>query len=134
MASLFFLGLLLLLAVYLLVNLRHERLGRLQLSRRKRIAGFSALTVLYLATLYGWLFWQTFYDLRAGAGRLELTLLMPERRLAWQLEEIESIRRIPGSRAGFSRLQVETRDGRRFRSPDRRAAEIEAALARLPQP
>lgn len=134
MASLFFLGLLLLLAVFLLVNLRHERLGRLELSRPVRIVGFSVLTVLYLATLYGWLFWQTFYDLRAGAGRLELTLLMPERRLALPLEEVESIRRIPGSRAGFSRLMVETRDGRRYRSPDRRRAEIEEALARLTGP
>ena len=134
MASLFFLGLLLVLAVFLLVNLRHERLGRFQLSRPVRIVGFSVLTVLYLATLYGWLFWQTFYDLRAGAGRLELTLLMPERRLALPLEEVESMRRIAGSRAGFSRLLVETRDGRRYRSPDRRSAEIEAALARLTGP
>lgn len=134
MASLFFLGLLLVLAVFLLVNLRHERLGRFELSRPVRITGFSILAVIYLATLYGWLFWQTFYDLRAGAGRLELTLLMPERRIAFPLEEVKSIRRIPGPRAGFSRLLVETRDGRRYRSPDRRRGEIEAALARLPQP
>ena len=134
MASLFFLGLLLVLAVLLLVNLRHERLGRLQLSRPVRIAGFSVLASIYVATLYGWLFWQTFYDLRAGSGRLELTLLMPERRIALPLEEVRAIRRIPGSRAGFSRLVVETRDGHRYRSPDRRGPEIEAALARLPQP
>jgi hypothetical protein len=129
-ASAFFLGLFLILAILFLVNLRHERLGRFGLSRQVRIVGFSTLAALYLVTLYGWLFWRTFYDLRVapGASRLELTVLMPERRLAWPLEQIESIRKVPGSRAGFARLMIETRDGCRYRSPDRAAVEIAEAL------
>jgi hypothetical protein len=132
-ACAFFLGLLLLFAVAFLVNLRHERLGRFELSRRTRILGFLTTAALYAAVIYGWLFWRTFYELRIepAADRLEMTVLMPERRLEWPLARIASIQEVSGSRAGFARLQVETRDGRRYVSPNRRTAEISAIYERL---
>jgi hypothetical protein len=132
-ACAFFLGLLLVLGVVFLVNLRRERLGRFGLTRRTRVTGFVLVAVLYVAAIYGWLFWRTFYELRIdpAAGRLELTVLLPERTLEWPLAEIAGLRPVPGSRAGFARLVVETRDGRRFRSPDRRSAEIAEIHRRL---
>lgn len=131
MATAFFLGLLLILFVLFLFNLRRQQLGYFGLSRRVRIIGFSTVSVLYLSTLYGWLYWRTFYEVRITpeSDQVELTLLMPERRLT--LEEVESIRKVPGSRAGFARLFIETRDGRRYRSPDRAAWEVEEALKTL---
>lgn len=128
-----FLGFFLLLAAVLLVNLRHERLGRFALSRRTRIVGFSLITVAYVAVLYGWLFWRTFYEVRVdpGAGRLELTVLLPERQLDWPLEQIAAVRQMPGNRPGLARLAVETDDGRRYVSPERPASEIAAVLRQL---
>lgn len=130
----FFLGLLLALAVLLLVNLRREQLGRLRLSRRVRVAGFAVLAFAYLATLYYWLFWRTFYELRISPQdeRVELTVLMPERTIGLGFDRIAAIHEVPGSRAGFARLVVETRDGRRYRSPDRASSEISRLHARLP--
>jgi hypothetical protein len=129
----YFLGVFLILAVIFVINLRHERLGRFELSRRTRIVGFSALSLAYVAVLYGWLYWRTFYEVRVdpGAGLLELRVLMPERRLRWPLERITSIRQAPGNQPGRARLIVETDDGRRYKSPDRRTAEITAALRQL---
>ena len=129
----FFLGIFLVLAAIFLVNLRRERLGRFGLSRQVRIVGFAILAVAYAAVLYGWLFWRTFYELRVepSARRMELTVLIPERQLSWPLDRIASVRQVAGSRAGFARLLVETRDGRSYRSPDRRTSEIAATLRKL---
>lgn len=133
-AAAFFLGLLLVLLVVMAVNLRRDRLGPLRLSRRVRVVGFSVLALAYLATLYHWLFWRTFYELRVSpdAERVELTVLVPERTIGLGIDRIAAIRRAPGARPGFARLVVETRDGRRFRSPDRAAAEIRRLHASLP--
>ena len=132
----YFLGILLILGVVLLAGLRRERLGRFGLSRRTRITGFAVVAVLYVGAIYGWLWWRTFYGLRIdpAAGRLELTVLMPERTLAWPLAEITAIRAASGSKAGMARLEVETRDGRTYHSPDLRSAEIaeiDRQIARL---
>lgn len=129
----YFLGFFLLLAAILLVNLRSERLGRFELSRRTRIVGFSVLAAAYVAVLYGWLFWRTFYAVRVDrdAGRVELTVLVPERRLDWPLDRIAAVHQVPGNRPGLARLAVDTDDGRRYVSPERPASEIAAALRQL---
>lgn len=132
----FFLGLLALLAVVWAVNLRQEELGPLRLSRRTRLVGFATLAALYVATIYGWLFWRTFYRLEVPAAGdiVALTVLMPERELRFGRDDLTAVRRVAGSRAGFARLVVETRDGRRYRSPDRNTREIAAQFDRLRAP
>lgn len=134
MAAAFFLGLLLALSVALAINLRRERIGPLRLSRRVRVVGFGVLAFAYCATLYYWLFWRTFYELRVSPERerVELTVRVPERTISLGFDRIAAIRRAPGSRPGFARLVVETRDGCRYRSPDRSVSEIRRLHESLP--
>lgn len=119
--------------VILVINLRHERLGPLRLSRRMRLATFSALLLAYLATLYGWLFWRTFYDLSLVAAKrhLKLTLLLPKRTLVLSSADIESVRQEPGPKGLGGRLFIATRGGPTYRSPVLARHESAAILGEL---
>ena len=119
--------------VILLVQLRRGRPGLLGLRGRGRVAAFAVLVALYCATLYGWLFWRTFYDLAvAGAPqRFELTLLLPERTLTLPAADVVAVRQEPGPKGLGRRLLIETRDGTTYRSPVRSRREIAEILARL---
>jgi hypothetical protein len=119
--------------VILLVQMRRGRPGRFRLSGWGRIAVFSALVAAYLATLYGWLFWGTFYDLAVAEGprRFELTFLLPERTLSLPATDVLAVRQEPGPKGLGRRLLIETRDGTTYRSPVRSRQEIADVLARL---
>lgn len=119
--------------VILLVQVRRGRPGLLGLKGRGRVAVFSALVALYLATLYGWLFWRTFYDLAITEAprRFELTFLLPERTLSLPVSDIVAVRQEPGPKGLGRRLLIETRDGTTYRSPVRSSREIADILAQL---
>ena len=119
--------------VILLVQLRRGRPGHFGLRGRRRVAVFAVLVALYFATLYGWLFWRTFYDLAvAGAPRrFELTFLLPERTLSLPIADVAAIRQEPGPKGLGRRLLIETRDGTTYRSPVRSRQEIADVLAAL---
>jgi hypothetical protein len=118
---------LLLLTAVFLVHLRRRRNAR-----RAKVAGFVAFAALYVSVLYGWLFWRTFFELRADAtrGTLELVMRAPERRVTWPLAEIASISAMPTYKLGYH-LVVETADGRLYESPRLDVDEVTTALDAL---
>jgi len=119
--------------VILLVQMRRGRPGLLGLQGGRRVAVFAVLVALYFATLYGWLFWRTFYDLAVvGAPqRFELTFLVPERTMSLPIADVTAVRQEPGPKGLGRRLLVETRDGTTYRSPVRSRQEIADMLAEL---
>ena len=114
----YFMGIWFILAVVWLWNLRQERVGRLALTRRTRVIGFSICSVLYVATIHWWLFASTVYEVTVdrNAGSINLTLLVPERTVKLERSQIKSIKITPGPKSG-NLFVIETIGGRSYQSP-----------------
>ncbi len=129
-AGLFFLAVLAFLTLVFAVNLRKPELGRMKLSRRTRIIGFTALSMVYLAVIWGWLFGRRFYELRVAerGAAVDLIFVMPERELRLSTPEIADLAAVPSPKGSLRQLQIVTSEDRRYRSPELTADEASRLL------
>ncbi len=131
---LFLVGVPLLLLTFLVVLWRIKA-DPLRLPRYVRVPAFAVIIVLYTVYMYRWLAWDTYYEMRIApaAGRFELTLLFPQRHVAFDTDMLEAVEQVWGGKGTGNRLVLHLKDGRRYRSPQetkQRVAEIYELLRR----
>lgn len=105
-------GIVLLLTAVFAYRLRRSRRG---LPRSSAFA-LALLAVSAIGLAYWWLFFDTFYRLRANAGEIVLALELPSREVRILRADVARFALEPASK-GSARLVIETTSGDRFYSP-----------------